>query len=445
MQPFKILTTITQVACAFLLGVLFFAGVPAFAQLIDVDFQPDPLFEEVDYLPGDEAVGRSATVHNVSGEKQLVVFGVNNLVSTQGLERYISLAIGAQGDELWSGTLADIDAVDYADLGDISEGETIVYDISALVLSTETGGEPGGEVRFDIWFGFRLPDGGGSGGSGSGGVIASVSSGGGGGYTNPELVIMNTRVESVVGPQSGGYNVGIAWDTNIPATSQVVYGPADQGYVLNPAESGLGYPFLTSESAPGVSTQHSMLLSGLAPGIYKYRVVSRAGTWGTSPEYTFQIGGEVLGAQDENRVSQAESSKFGQATQGAQHVSEGASGLVAGVSTSSTASSAGATLAQVRSFVGSDMAGNVCSGISWWPVWVLYGFLVLVLGFWTAYRHRRLATSKQSNVFHWAVSVGYLAGVVLAVLFVLGMICVWKPWVALLLVGVLVSVWQYRR
>jgi hypothetical protein len=102
------------------------------------------------------------------------------------------------------------------------------------------------------------------------------------------LIISGENVSSAVPPQAGA--VLVTWDTNIPATSQVVYGLTSGGpYSLNLTLTNFGYPFGTIEDATK-TVSHSVKLEGLVPNqFYSYRVVSRASPPTVSNEHTFML------------------------------------------------------------------------------------------------------------------------------------------------------------
>ena len=147
-------------------------------------------------------------------------------------------------------------------------------------------------------------------------LCSSGSSGGGGGSSGgtQHLIIFNEQASNISasGVIPGSGLATITWNTNIPATSQVVYG-LDSG-VSYPFDINtlpyFGYPSGIGEDLTK-TVNHSMLLTGLTPGeTYVYRVVSRASPPTISYEHEFTVPippgagntitsggeGEVLGA-----------------------------------------------------------------------------------------------------------------------------------------------------
>jgi hypothetical protein len=108
----------------------------------------------------------------------------------------------------------------------------------------------------------------------------------------------------------------VSWTTNIPATSQVIYGLTSGGpYNLDMSAPNFGYPFSTTEEDLNVNktTNHNVNILGLPLGTYSYRVVSRASPATIGYEYHFVAvdernllalnnKGQVLGASREESI-----------------------------------------------------------------------------------------------------------------------------------------------
>jgi hypothetical protein len=90
----------------------------------------------------------------------------------------------------------------------------------------------------------------------------------------------------VVEPQT----VDIVWSTNIPATSQVVYGLTIGGpYTLAPNSTNFGYPFATGKDNAKVLS-HSVSIPNILVGqSYSLRVVSGVSTPTFGREYRFTL------------------------------------------------------------------------------------------------------------------------------------------------------------
>ena len=268
-----------------------FAGV-AFAQAsLEVTFDPDPLFNKPNFLPGDEANGE-VTVTNNSGETQNILTEAINVLDNDNFASLLHLKI--EGGALFDDSLANFfSTAGEVSLGSILSGESKIFTYTISFIDSDDNSYQGKTLGFDVCVGFSggtkhcgdtvvgdendTDDGGGGGGGGS-------SGGSGGGVII--LVITNEQAETVLSLPTA--MATITWDTNILATSQVVYGLLSGGpYTLNMDAINFGYSFGTTED-PTKVLYHSMLLTGLIPGeTYLYRVVSRASPPTISPEHQF--------------------------------------------------------------------------------------------------------------------------------------------------------------
>lgn len=261
---------------------------PVDAQVV---FDPDPLFQEVEILPGDaDPTPATITITNQTSDARAYYLGAGVL---SGATLADAIPLTVTGDAM-SETLTVTELeLDPLFLGDFSAGETRAYTVSASYYEDGAYLEQGVELRFVILVGTDDGEVVTSGGGSSGG-------GGGGGLLPPALTILNTQVASIEAT-SFGYNVLITWLTNLSADSMVVFGSAGSTYTLDPGDAQLGYP--EAVTLGGLRTGHGLLLSGLVPGEYVFRVASsEGGGYTTSPEYRFEITStgelipEVLGA-----------------------------------------------------------------------------------------------------------------------------------------------------
>ena len=95
------------------------------------------------------------------------------------------------------------------------------------------------------------------GGGGGGGIVLSSGGGGGGGPIQPSLRITNEAVTSSI----PGLAV-VTWNTNLPATSKVLYG-TESNLVVGPSPL-YGYPN-SSLQITTFSKEHSVIIAGLDP------------------------------------------------------------------------------------------------------------------------------------------------------------------------------------
>lgn len=313
-----------------------FASV-AFAQPalppLDVHFQnePLPLFNVSNFMPGDikEAtitVGNNDDVEHGAYIEAVNVSNDDNLASQMKLEMFdgsTSIYDNNFGTFLNAGPVS---------LSLIDAGGSKTFNLKITFIESTNNDYQGKTLGFDICVGFSggnlyctnevatsteegtTSSGGGSGGSGG-------SSGG-----SHRLVISNENASNILadGDVLGSGIATITWETNIPATSQAVYGPVSgvpYSFDIN-NQPNFGYPSGTNEDLTKV-INHSMLLTNLDPGqTYKYRVISRASPATISYEHEFTVpipsgvsntitsaspavafgegGGEILGASAEN-------------------------------------------------------------------------------------------------------------------------------------------------
>jgi len=315
----------------FLIGVAIIALFPTSvvqAQAVprlEVIFTPDPLFNELNFLPGDGISGTAEVINN-SGETQNVLVEAINIADNEGLGGVLDLAIKEGETTHYYDTLGNFLSVGEVALSELSDGNSTTY---TFIVTFGEGIEnyQGSALGFDICVGFEDADGiacgntvisnegdmdiedGGEGSGDLGNKIIVKGLGrtrGGGGIINAaSLAISNERVAEISINESGteGFAL-IEWETNFLSTSQVIYGLASGGpYSINISMPNFGYPYTTEEYFPK-TTEHSVFLSGLIPGeTYSYRVVSRASPPTVSYEHTFVVakapgasGGSTAGA-----------------------------------------------------------------------------------------------------------------------------------------------------
>ena len=275
------------------LGLCFFGLSPVYAQVTPfVDFTPDKLFEEVNFLPGDIAEG-VVDVANRTGEAQEIITEATNITDNEGLSSALVLTIKQGSVILYQDTFDDFLSSGEILLSPISIGGGVTYTYT-IVFGEEVTNYQGATLGFDICVGFL-------GGSMNCGeteiseesdteeVIPIASSSGGGGGGGDYLRILNERVtEKTIEPLGGG-TVMVEWNTNIWATGQVVYGPASGHYALDMNDSRFGYPFASLE-VTSKTRDHKILLTGIdVDMVYKYRVISRASPATVSHQHIFAV------------------------------------------------------------------------------------------------------------------------------------------------------------
>jgi hypothetical protein len=165
----------------------------------------------------------------------------------------------------------------------------------------------------------------------------------------------------------------VTWDTNISATSQVIYGLASNGpYNINMSANNFGYTYGTPEQDldPNKVTSHFVTISGLTPGNYVYRVVSKASPATVGYEYQFTV----------PTSSASPAVAFGEGG----GVSGGAIGEILGASAENNGTST-ATITNASSSSENILRNNLAAAFaagwfSWWWLWIIILLILLALG-----------------------------------------------------------------
>ena len=240
-------------------------------------------FTATNIFPGSTMSG-SIAIENTTGATQMAGLQIFNPTGDFALFAN-EVTYNVTGDFVATGDMGDLASL--LELGDVADNATGNYEFS-LTLNTDAPQNPlmGKGFGFDLCVGFvgaepvcgvafvpPTPPGGGGGSGGSGTIV--------------HLKISNENASPV-----GTDFATITWDTNLPATSKVVYGLASAGpYTLNESNlPNLGYPQGTIETGSNVE-DHEVDLTSLVPGeTYLYRVVSTRGSnTEVSPELSFTL------------------------------------------------------------------------------------------------------------------------------------------------------------
>ena len=302
---------------------------------LKVVFEQDPLFGEVNILPGD-GVTKTVTVTNNSGNSQDIIVDTINEVDS-GLGEALNLVIFEGGSELYNNTLANFLTSGVVSLSNLNNNNTTVYSFTVSFDSEADNSLQEGNLGFDLCVGFSGgtilcggsngggggSNGGGGGSNGGGGDSnggggGSGSGGSGGGGILPEtdpLTVFNERILYLnIGDGTVGDGTAlVVWETNRPATSQVVFGPAydSQGdlimYSLDLTETYFGYARGVEEKTQK-TVNHAMLIKGLTAGnTYKYRAISRASSLTMSFENQFELikTTDILKIKQEEGISES--------------------------------------------------------------------------------------------------------------------------------------------
>lgn len=296
-----------------LLGVVILALLfvsPVHAQTISVDFERDPLFGNVNFLPGDVETGDVEVSNETNASQDVYAESVNGL-DPDGLGDQMRLRILEGAYVIYDDIFSNFLSGGPIPLSSIAPEEDETYTFEVSFINSADNDYMGKSLGFDLCVGFSggnllcgdtvtspenpippPPPGGGGGGSSGGG--------GGGQFLSLEIFNENATVTFQGTPTGNADGTAlITWNTNLLATSQVVYGLASGApYTLNLDNPNFGYPLSTVED-PNKVTYHTVPLFDLIEGqTYVYRVVSRASPPTVSPEYHFTLGQSIAQANN---------------------------------------------------------------------------------------------------------------------------------------------------
>jgi len=332
-------------ACAFA-GVFGFAPLSLHAANLEVDFEAEPLFSEVNFLPGSD-VERAITITNNSESTQSVIVEAINAFDDEELGDVLNLIITKGETTLFDDTLGAFLRTGEVSLASLGSGESAEYLFHVAFEGDADNSYQETGLGFDLCVGFEggetscgdtvisgegdTGDGSSGGGGGSTTNPGTGSGGGGGIFIVTPLEISDEDVTETDIPSGTAL---IEWNTNLLSTSQVIYGTVSGGpYSLNILTLPyFGYPSGTVESTTKV-TEHSVLLTGLIPGeTYLFRVVSRASPPTVGFEYVFTfvpnapvVAQNTVGNSSDTSFTNTNGAPSGTSAQGAQTSGEGAS------------------------------------------------------------------------------------------------------------------------
>ena len=287
-------------ALSFLAGAFIVSPTVAYAANLEVVFEEDPLFDEANFLPGNEII-RTVEVGNNSGLTQDIIVEAINAIDDDGLGDVLDLVIKEGAMTLYSDTLGEFLRAGEVSLSALSTGASTTYSFVVVFASSADNDTQAANLGFDLCVGFEGGDTncggtvvGGEGDTGGGG-------GGGGGGSRGSFTSLEVFSEEVTETNTENSTAVIEWDSNLLSTSQVIYGKESEGpYSLNLAvDPYFGYPLGTTED-PTKVTHHVVLLTGLEIGAtYVYRVVSRSSPPTVGFQYTFILAESDIDAAGE--------------------------------------------------------------------------------------------------------------------------------------------------
>lgn len=391
-------TFIVIIALGSFASVAFAANPP-----LSVTFSSTPLFNIDNFLPRDEAhaniiVGNSDTILRSAYVEAINIFNSDDLANQMNLKIFEGLT------EIYNDNFGTFLNAGPVFLSDIGASGSKTYNLKITFLeSSSNNNYQGKTLGFDICVGFA-----GGNQTCTDTISVGLEQNPGGNPSTDSTSSPQTSPGSSSGGSSGGQHlliwdentsnisangiilesgfVTITWNTNIRATSQVVYGLASSApypFNINTLPS-FGYPFVNTEDL-AKTTNHSMLLVGLTPGeTYVYRVVSRASPPTISYEHQFTV---PKSSQTENTITTGFL-----AVSGAREGSDGRISEVNGIIEEGIIS-ATSTEGEVAGVFDNNNLANIFSA-GFWDNWLKYPFWVIILLFvvyfiWKKTRNRK--------------------------------------------------------
>lgn len=247
-----------------------------------VEFENTPLFGEANFMPG-SSISRWVKLNNNTNDSHSGMVRALDVVNVGDLGDATQLQIKQGTTILYEDTFSNFFNESEVLLSQIAPGDSTTFDF-IVTFDKDSGNEyQNSTIGFTLQAGFEDGD----------TDTDTIIVGGGGGsilIVGPKNLII-TNENAIVIPLPEEHSViTITWDTNILATSQVIYGLTNNGpYNINLSALNLGYPSSTIEQELGKVFNHLVTLSNLPPGDYSYRVVSRASPPTISYEHHFTI------------------------------------------------------------------------------------------------------------------------------------------------------------
>jgi len=256
-----------------------------FATSSTVEFQSTPLFGEASFAPGNTItkwikLNNNTEIAHLGIVKALDV--VNDGIEGKKLGDVTNLKIKQGETIIYEGTFSDFFSKSKVDLPQVLPHNSATFDFVVTFDSNSNNEYQNSTMSFSLEAGFEDDT-----------TTDTVSVGSSGSYitVGPKtLLITNEDFTGIVGEIG---TIIISWNTNIPATSQVIYGLSSGGpYNLDMSAVNFGYPFSTPEQDLGKVTNHTVYIDNLPAGDYVYRVVSRASPATVGYEHHFVVLGK---------------------------------------------------------------------------------------------------------------------------------------------------------
>ena len=277
------------------------------AQVVDeiqVNFNPNPLFGESNFLPGQTSQS-SISIQNNSQTNRSVALEAINVSDSDNFGDTLQLRIEDSNQVYFNNTLADFFDQGLVNLNVLSAGNSADYNLTVNFISSTGNDYQNKTLGFDIQLFFTSED-------DEGGEPITIASGGGDGSGGGGSGITTLTIFNELASNQTTNSAMISWFTNHPATSRVIYSPELGVHTFNfGLDANYGYVHSTSEDSTLV-TFREIYLAGLEPDtLYYYRVISHRSNEAdtVSPEHSFRTAG-VLGLKEGEITSTDETGSF---------------------------------------------------------------------------------------------------------------------------------------
>ena len=260
-----------------------------------IEFESTPLFgtsgtAELNFTPGN-SVSRWVKFTNKTDITRHAYIRVAEVINSDNFGDAVNLVI-KQGDTiLYNDTFSNFFHKSKVELPQVKVGETNVINFIATFTPESTNNYQNKTMSFGLQAILEDVD-----------ETTDRTTNIGGFVIGAKNLIISDEVAENTGQTTG--NITISWNTNLPATSQVIYGLASLSpYNLDLSLPNFGYPFSTIEKDLNKVTNHTVNITNLALGEYVYRVVSRASPATVSYEHHFTISDNIKTlALDDNKI-----------------------------------------------------------------------------------------------------------------------------------------------
>jgi len=272
----KLQSKITILALFFCILRILTTGHVLAQSSLEVDFENEPLFSEINFLPKD-SVNRWIKVTNNSGQIQSIIIEPINVADPDNFSSVIDFKILKGTNVLFDDTLQSFLDSGEIILGDINDQTVLQFDLSATFLADANNNYQGDSLSFDILIGFAGTD---------DQETDNPVGGGGGGTGLPGLSIKGESVRIIDIQET---TATIKWDTSYFSTSQVIYAKEGESHDLDLDAVNFGYAHSYPDPEDFTKvTGHSVTIPNLDPGeTYYFRCVSHASPASISKEYNF--------------------------------------------------------------------------------------------------------------------------------------------------------------